>query len=771
MVACPFNMDKYKQLPLINGVEVQAYRDTGASVTMVIEKLVHPEQQLVGQQYQVTDAHNSTLSHPMAVVNLNWGGGEGGITGPKKVVVASDLPVDCLLGNDLETSAWAVVDLEAHAAMLGIPGHIFALTRAQAKKQKGQGDLDPGTMDQVLPKARGSKGKSLPTIPPSTDDSPSEEDTFPPSAEPTPEELAADTAELLGRGGPAREELSVAQQTCPTLEGLRQQAVKQQNGDISDSHRVYWEDNLLYTESRDPKPGAARRLVIPLQYREFLLTLAHDIPLAGHLGQMKTRERLVPFFHWPHMSEDIKDFCKSCVTCQASGKTGGTPTAPLIPLPVVGVPFERVGVDIVGPLDPPTASGNRFILVVVDHATRYPGAIPLRTTIATAVAKSLLGMIFRLGFPKEVVSDRDSNFMSAYLKSMWKECGVTYKFTTPYHPQISGLVEKFNKTLKGMTMGLPEKLKRRRDVLLPCLIFAYREVPQKGVGFSTFELLFGHPVGGPLTLVKEGWEQPLKAPKQDIVDYVLGLRSRMAEYMKKASKNLQASQELQKQWHDQKAVLIKYQPGQKVWVLEPVAPRALQDKWSGPHRTDEKKGEVTYLVDLGTARSPLRVIHVNRLKPYYDRADLTLLMAADEGQEEECDPLPDLFCTTEADALVEGVVLADCLTAEQKDNCINLLGQFSDLFSIVPGTTSWCERTIDIGDSLPVKSKICRQPDHVRDCIKQEVQKMLDLGVIEPSESLWASRRIACTKTSHQRWKEGDEVLCRLQRSHSGNKN
>ncbi|KAJ1139435.1 hypothetical protein NDU88_005807 [Pleurodeles waltl] len=131
----------------------------------------------------------------MDVAKLNWGG-----TSPKKVVVATDLPVDCLLGNDLETSAWDEVELVAHAAMLGIPGHIFALTRAQAKKQRGQGNLDPGIMDQVLPKPRGKKGKPLSTIPPSTDDSPFEEDKFSPCAEPTPEELEADTAELLGVG-------------------------------------------------------------------------------------------------------------------------------------------------------------------------------------------------------------------------------------------------------------------------------------------------------------------------------------------------------------------------------------------------------------------------------------------------------------------------------------------------------------------------------------------------------------------------------------------
>ncbi|KAJ1127087.1 hypothetical protein NDU88_005493 [Pleurodeles waltl] len=113
----------------------------------------------------------------------------------------------------------------------------------------------------------------------------------------------------------------------------------------------------------------------------------------------------------------------------------------------------------------------------------------------------------------------------------------------------------------------------------------------------------------------------------------------MNEYMKKASKNLQASQELQKQWHEQKAALTQYHPGQKVWVVEPVAQSALQDKWNGPYLIVEKKGEVTYFVDLGTARSPLRVLHVYRLKPYYDRADLTLLMATDEGQEEESERL------------------------------------------------------------------------------------------------------------------------------------
>ncbi|KAJ1208407.1 hypothetical protein NDU88_003793 [Pleurodeles waltl] len=116
----------------------------------------------------------------------------------------------------------------------------------------------------------------------------------------------------------------------------------------------------------------------------------------------------------------------------------------------------------------------------------------------------------------------------------------------------------------------------------------------------------------------------------------------MAEYMTKTNKNLQASQKLVKHWYDQKAALVEYQPGQLVWALEHVAPSTLQDKRTGPYRIVERKGEVTYLVDLGTPKNPHRVIHVNRLKPYQDRADMAMLLVTDGEQEEESELLPDL---------------------------------------------------------------------------------------------------------------------------------
>ncbi|KAJ1159824.1 hypothetical protein NDU88_000329 [Pleurodeles waltl] len=152
LAAWPPNMQKYRQQLLTNGTSVEGLRDTGASVTMVTEKLVSPGQYLAGQTYPVTNADNQTKVHPMAMVTLEW----GGVNGLKQVVVSSNIPVDCLLGNDLESSAWAEVELKTHAAILGIPELVCVKTRAQCKAQGEKVVLEPGKRAQ-LTKRKGKK--------------------------------------------------------------------------------------------------------------------------------------------------------------------------------------------------------------------------------------------------------------------------------------------------------------------------------------------------------------------------------------------------------------------------------------------------------------------------------------------------------------------------------------------------------------------------------------------------------------------------------------
>ena len=91
-----------------------------------------------------------------------------------------------------------------------------------------------------------------------------------------------------------------------------------------------------------------KQIVLPQGYREDVLRLAHETPLAGHLGIRKTK--VMRHFYWPKLRQDVDMFCRSCHTCQVVGKPKQkVPVAPLSPVPMVEEPFSRVVIDCVGP--------------------------------------------------------------------------------------------------------------------------------------------------------------------------------------------------------------------------------------------------------------------------------------------------------------------------------------------------------------------------------------------------------------------------------------
>ena len=157
-------------------------------------------------------------------------------------------------------------------------------------------------------------------------------------------------------------------------------------------------------------PGTTlEQIVLPRGYRDRVIKLAHDIPLAGHLGQEKTTRRILRRFYWPTLFQDVRRHCQSCEECQLHGGRRGR--APMILLPVIGEPFRRIAIDIVGLL-PCTRRGNRFILVISNYATCYPKAVPLRSITAPKVAEVLVDLFSRHGVPEEILTDQGTNFTS-----------------------------------------------------------------------------------------------------------------------------------------------------------------------------------------------------------------------------------------------------------------------------------------------------------------------------------------------------------------------
>ena len=98
------------------------------------------------------------------------------------------------------------------------------------------------------------------------------------------------------------------------------------------------------------------------------------------------------------------------------------------------------------------------------------------------------------------------------------------------------------------------------DKMIPYILFAYREVPQATTGFSPFELLFGRDVRGPLDVLREQWESADKSD-ENVVSYVLKLRSRMAEMAEVVRQNMAEGQKRQKEWYDKEARWREFKVG------------------------------------------------------------------------------------------------------------------------------------------------------------------------------------------------------------------
>ena len=78
----------------------------------------------------------------------------------------------------------------------------------------------------------------------------------------------------------------------------------------------------------------------------------------------------------------------------------------------------------------------------VDYATRYPEAIPLNKIETERVAESLLEIFSRVGFPKEVLSDRGTQFTSDLMKEVTRLASIKQLYTTPYNTKCNDRCDK-----------------------------------------------------------------------------------------------------------------------------------------------------------------------------------------------------------------------------------------------------------------------------------------------------------------------------------------
>ena len=243
---------------------------------------------------------------------------------------------------------------------------------------------------------------------------------------------------------------------------------------------------------RDSSPKKSLRPVIPVALRSSLLELTHNHPLGGHLGFSKVYAKIAAAYYWPGMYADIKRYCQGCLSCALRKAVQHTRVMGRHFTPV-SAPFERISIDIVGAQAyKKTASGNTCILTIIDHFTSWVEAIPLPDSTGPVVADALwTALICRHGVPKYILSDQGSNFTGKVITHLNKRLGTKSIFTSPYHPQGNGKVERFHRTLNNSLSLLVNKSHSNWDKHVDSVLFAYRTAILDFVNDSPFFLVYG----------------------------------------------------------------------------------------------------------------------------------------------------------------------------------------------------------------------------------------------------------------------------------------
>jgi len=127
------------------------------------------------------------------------------------------------------------------------------------------------------------------------------------------------------------------------------------------------------------------------------------------MGVRKTQIKVPKRAYWVGWSRDVRDFIRRCDAC-ARYPRGLVRKQGELHNMCVGAPWERVAIDVTGP-HPQSSRGNKFMVTVLDHFTKYVFAFPVRAHDAVTVGRHLVERVFlKYGVPLQLLSDGGAEF-------------------------------------------------------------------------------------------------------------------------------------------------------------------------------------------------------------------------------------------------------------------------------------------------------------------------------------------------------------------------
>nr|CAD2180044.1 unnamed protein product [Meloidogyne enterolobii] len=280
-----------------------------------------------------------------------------------------------------------------------------------------------------------------------------------------------------------------------------------------------------------------QRMIIPKSLQSRILKTLH----IAHPGIVRMKAIAKEHVYWPGIGKEIEKLVHQCEQCQGASKTPAKTL--LTPWLAPNDVFERVHVDFAGP-----CSDGYTYLLFVDAFSKWPEVCKMHPITAKDTVEVLQSIVYRLGIPKEIVSDNGRQFRSHEFSSFCKEFGIKHTFTPPYHPMSNGQVERFVDTFKRSMKKCGQKKNWIEETLL-----AYRTTPHASLnGHSPDELFLGRHMRTKINLVHpEGQKISSNIDKEKFKKF-------QQAHQQKMSKQFNTK-------HGSK--LSKFRPGEPVYLL------------------------------------------------------------------------------------------------------------------------------------------------------------------------------------------------------------
>ncbi|KAJ8635698.1 hypothetical protein MRB53_009965 [Persea americana] len=138
-------------------------------------------------------------------------------------------------------------------------------------------------------------------------------------------------------------------------------------------------------------------------------------------------------------------------------------------------PFEAWGMDIIGPISPPSSKGHRYIFAATDYFSKWSEAFAFSEMKTSSVLQFLrTNIICRFGIPKRFVHDNGPQFWDHRFYRFCDKYKIQSCPSTPYNPAVNGLAEAFNKTLCKILKKMVSSHKRDWSDKLLEVLWAYQ---------------------------------------------------------------------------------------------------------------------------------------------------------------------------------------------------------------------------------------------------------------------------------------------------------